>query len=124
VDAAGKSVTAVPTAPGDLPTELGFFTVSPDGKRVAIVESGTDAVAVLTLATGHTQIISPAQGNRSCRTKPAWRSASEVTFAAWSEQDKVTRWMAWSESGGLRSLSDSWPADLTAEWIRESKSSN
>lgn len=124
VDAAGKSVTAVPTAPGDLPTELGFFTASPDGKRVAIVESGTDAVAVLTLATGHTQIISPAHGNRSCRTKPAWRSASEVSFAAWSEQDKVTRWMAWSESGGLRSLSDSWPADLTAEWIRESKSSN
>lgn len=119
----GKSVTAVPTAPGDLPAELGFFAASPDGARVAIVESGTDAVAVLTLATGHTQIISPAHPNRSCRTKPAWKSATELTFAAWSDEDKITRWMLWSESGGTRTLSSSWPAGVTDEWISESNQS-
>jgi Tol biopolymer transport system component len=86
----GKSVSVVPTQPGDLPAELACFTVSPDGERVAIVESGTDAVAVLTLATGRVQIISPARPNPgcSCRTMPAWKSNTELTFAAVPEEKK------------------------------------
>jgi hypothetical protein len=117
ISADGKSVTAVPTAPGDLPTNLGFFAASPDGKRVAVVESDTDAVAIVELATGKTDIVSPAHPNWHCRTMPAWKSATELTFAALDAPDGKPRWLLWTEGKGIRNISEKWPAEATARWL-------
>jgi hypothetical protein len=123
ISADGKSVDAVPTAPGDLPTNLSYFVASPDGKRVAVVESDTDAVAVVELATGKTEIVSPAHPNWRCRTMPAWKSATELTFAALSTPASSPKWMLWKQGAGVRSISDQWPAEATNGWLEEKKES-
>lgn len=115
----GKTVTAVPTAPGDLPANLGWFTASPDGQRVAVVESETDAVAVVELATGATQILSPAHPGWQCRTLPAWKSATELTFAALHEG--APGWHLWQSVGDPRVLSGNWPAEALANWLEHKK---
>lgn len=117
ISADGKSVEPVPTAPGDLPTNLAWFTAAPDGGHVAVVEGETDAVAVVEVATGKTQIISPPHPRWQSRTVPAWKSATELTFAALHEG--VPAWMLWSESAGLRRLSEKWPAAATARWLEQ-----
>lgn len=119
ISANGKSVSAVPTAPGDLPTNLSFFVASPDGKRVAVVESDTDAVAIVELSTGKTEIVSPAHPNWRCRTMPAWKSATELTFAALSSPAGNPQWMLWTEGAGIRSISEKWPAEATAKWLEK-----
>jgi hypothetical protein len=119
VSADGKWVQPLPTAPGDLPTNLGFFAASPDGRHVAVVESETDAVAVVETDTGRTQLISPPHSKWQNRTLPAWKSATELAFAALHEGKPA--WMLWSESSGLRCLSSSWPAESTAKWLHEDK---
>ncbi|WP_075087321.1 TolB family protein [Verrucomicrobium spinosum] len=113
----GKTLTPVPTAPGGLPGDLGYFVVSPDGKRVAVAEGGSDAVAVVELDSGKTTMVSPAHPNWQCRTLPAWKSATELTFAALDGSPAAPRWMIWSEESGTRSLSASWSAEATAEWL-------
>lgn len=113
----GKTLTPVPTAPNSLPGDLGYFVVSPDGNRVAVAEGGTDAVAVVDLGSGKTTIVSPAHPNWQCRTLPAWKSATELTFAALDGTPAVPRWMIWSEESGARSLSASWPAQRTEGWL-------
>lgn len=115
----GKTVTAVPTAPGDLPANLGWFTASPDGQHVAIVESETDAVAVVELATGATHILSPAHPGWQCRTLPAWKSATELTYAAL--HDAAPAWLRWRADGDTRRLSEGWSADATAAWLEHKK---
>lgn len=119
VTADGKTVQPVPTAAGDLPTNLGWFAASPDGKRVAVVESETDAVAVVEVDTGKTQIISPPHPRWQCRTVPAWKSATELTFAGLHEGAPAC--LVWSEAGGLRRLSTTWPASATAKWLEQKK---
>ncbi|HCN27465.1 MAG TPA: hypothetical protein DIT64_01500 [Verrucomicrobiales bacterium] len=121
IAADGSAVTPVPTAPGDLPVNLGFFTASPDGKRVAVVESETDAVAVVEIATGKTQIISPPHPSWQCRTMPAWKSATELTFAAL--HDGAPAWLLWREDAPLRCISESWPKSSTANWLEQKKDS-
>jgi hypothetical protein len=121
ISADGLSVRPVPTKPGDLPTNLSFFTVSPDGQRVAVVESGTDAVAVVELATGRTEIVSPSHRDTQCRTLPAWKSATELTFAALDAAKKEPRWMLWTPGAGVRNLSDRWPAGATQKWLEQKK---
>jgi hypothetical protein len=121
ISADGKSVIEVPTAPGDLPANLGFFAASPDGQRVAVVESDTIAVAVVDLATGKTEIVSPAQAGWGCRTLPAWKSATELTFAALPPGKESPQWMLWKKGEGLRSLSERWPADATGPWLTQKK---
>jgi dipeptidyl aminopeptidase/acylaminoacyl peptidase len=123
ISADGKSVDAVNTAPGDLPTNLSFFAASPDGKKVAVVESDTDAVAVVELATGKTQIVSPAHPNWRCRTMPAWKSATELTFAAIDGPGGKPKWMLWSQGKELRPISDKWPVETTSVWLEEKKES-
>jgi hypothetical protein len=123
ISADGKSVDAVPTAPGDLPTNLSYFVASPEGKRVAVVESDTDAVAVVELATGKTEIVSPAHPNWRCRTMPAWKSATELTFAALATPAGNPKWMLWKQGAGVRSISDQWPAEATNGWLEEKKES-
>lgn len=119
ISADGKSLQPIATAPGDLPANLSSFVASPDGKRIAVVENDTDAVAVVEVATGKTQIISPPHAHWKCRTLLAWKSTTELTFAAL--QNGVPKWMLWSEDKGMRSISDKWPAESTAEWLAEEK---
>lgn len=118
----GQTVTPVPTAPGDLPANLGWFTASPDGRRVAVVESETDAVAVVELTTGATQILSPAHPGWQCRTLPAWKSATELTFAALHEG--APGWHLWQSDGDTRVLSGTWPSEGLANWLEHKKTDN
>ncbi len=115
----GQTVVPVPTAPGDLPANLGWFTASPDGQRVAVVESETDAVAVVELATGATQILSPAHPGWQCRTLPAWKSATELSFAAL--HDGAPAWHLWQSKGDTRRLSGAWPTEALANWLEHKK---
>jgi hypothetical protein len=124
IAADGQSVSTVPTAPGDLPTDLNYMVVSPDGKRVAVVEGATDAVAVVEVDTGKTEIISEPHPDWSCETMPAWKSATELTFAALDDKTHAPCWMLWSVTGGKRSLSGRWPAADTHDWLTERKSSS
>lgn len=117
IAADGGVVTPVPTAPGDLPVNLGFFTASPDGRHVAVVESETDVVAVVEVNTGKTQIISPPHPRWQCRTLPAWKSADELTFAALHEG--APAWMLWREGAPLRCISESWPKSSTEKWLQQ-----
>jgi Tol biopolymer transport system component len=116
----GKAVREVPTAPGDLPANLSFFVPSPDGKRVAVVESDTVVVAVVELATGKTEIVAPPRAGWGCRTMPAWKSSTELTFAA-LDAATAPRWMRWKEGEGVRSISEKWPAAATRSWLNEKK---
>ncbi len=121
ISADGKTVQPVPAARGDLPVNLAYFTASPDGKRVAVVEGETDAVAVVEIDTGKTQIISPPHPRWQCRTIPAWKSATELTFAALRGTTDAPGWMLWSEDSGIRCLSEKWPATATAQWLEHKK---
>lgn len=117
----GKTVTAVPTAPGDLPTNLGWVVASPDGRRVAVIESETDAVAVVDLATGATRILSPSHPGWQCRTLPAWKSATELTFTAL--HNGAPAWLLWQGDDTIRQLSGDWPAQALANWLEHRKTS-
>lgn len=119
LSADGSTVTPVPTAPGDLPSNLRHFVVSPDGKRVAVVESETDAVAVVEFDTAKTTFVSPVHDSWQCRTLPSWKSATELTFAALHEGKPAC--MAWRADGTSRRLSTDWPAEATEDWLSERK---
>jgi len=79
---------AVPSPPGALPQELAYFAVSPDGRQIAIAESGSDAVAVLDVATGELEVVSPKRGGKS-RVLPAWHGADELYFGALPESSST-----------------------------------
>ncbi len=115
----GKKVQAVSTAPGDLPANLGFYAVSPDGRRLAVVESETDALAVVDLESGRTEILSPAHPDWQGRTMPQWKSATELTFAAL--HDGSPQWMLWTEGGGVKCISNTWKPSGTSGWLKEKK---
>ena len=118
ISADGKSVQQVPTAPGDLPADLGYFAASPDGKLVAVVESETDAVAVVEVGSGKTRIVSAPHPNWHCETMPAWKSAKELAFAALHGSANEPKLMLWSEDAGVRCISEKWPAAATADWLK------
>lgn len=118
LSADGKTLRTIATASGALPTNLSFFTTSPDGKLAAVVESGNDAVAVVDLATGAVEVISPAHQDWRCRTMPAWKSSSELTFAALGKTG-TPEWMLWSKTGGTRPISTKWPAGATSKWLEK-----
>lgn len=116
VPADGGAPSMIPTEPGALPTDLGHFVASPDGKRIAVVESGTDAVALIDLASGKSElIVSPNPGWKT-RLLPSWRNAKEFTFAIGDPDSKRVRWMLWSE-GKATELSVGWPEPITKEWM-------
>jgi hypothetical protein len=118
ISADGKNVQPVPTAPGDLPADLGYFTASPDGKLVAVVESDTEAVAVVEVGSGRTRIVSAPHSNWHCETMPAWKSAKELTFAALHGSANEPKLMSWTEDAGVRCISAKWPAAATADWLK------
>lgn len=100
---------AIPSAAGALPQELAFFVPSPDGRRIAVVESRADTVAVLDRATGALEVASP-PGGRKCRTLPSWRGTNELFFAALPTADaRRPEWMRWSGKGTPGAVSKDWP---------------
>jgi hypothetical protein len=52
---------------------------------------------------------------------PAWKSATELTFAAVASPAGIPKWMLWTQGAGVRSISDQWPADVTNGWLEEKK---
>lgn len=86
---------AIPSAPGALPQDLAAFASSPDGHQIAIVEGGSDVVAVLDVVTGALEVLSPKRGWKST-TLPAWRGADELYFSALpdasSTRPELLRW--------------------------------
>jgi hypothetical protein len=123
VSAEGGAIRAVPTAEGALPMDLGYFVASPDGKRVAVVESGTDAVAVVDLASGASELVSAPHPGLKCRTLPSWKSPDELSYAALNPATGRIRWLLW-KSGGEKSLelSEDWPTGSTDDWLEKSES--
>jgi hypothetical protein len=112
----------VPSTEGALPQDLAAFAPSPDGRRVAVVESGSDVVAVLDLSSGAVEAISPRRTWKS-RILPAWRNADELYFAALPGNDatrpELLRWRSGDEP---RAVSSGWTdesAGLLLEKPRE-----
>lgn len=108
IDAAGGAPAAIPTEAKALPMELAHFVPSPDGNWIAIVESGSDAVAVLSVATGALEVVSPNRGWK-CRALPAWRGTEQLYFAALPDAAaKRPEWMSWSRGAKPRCFSGGW----------------
>ena len=109
---------AVAIKEGSLPDDLSAFAPSPDGEFVAVVEGGTDAVALLELATGKVKIISPAHAGWKSRLIPAWKTPHELTFAVPSAtgaaHPELVLWQA-AEPG--RVLSKDWPENIVKPWL-------
>ena len=106
-------ITPVPVAPEALPSTPQFFALSPDGRKVAVVEPSSDAVAVLDLATGKVEIVSPDHGKK-CRTLPAWRSTTELTFATWSEETNRPEVMTQTLGEAARKISGTWEDEVVS----------
>lgn len=118
--AEGGSPVAVPTEEGALPMDLGYFVPSPDGSRVAVVESGTDAVAVIDLASGKSELVSPPHAGWKSRVMPSWRNEEEFTYAAGDEESGRVRWTLWKR-GETRDLAEEWPEKITQGWMESKK---
>ena len=108
-----RGTNAVPVAiaseSGALPADLAAFAVSPDGRHVAIGESGSDAVAVLELATGRLDVVSPKRGAQN-RTLPAWRGNDELYLAALPTVGaRRPEWLRWRKGAAPQVFSGSWP---------------
>lgn len=90
-----------------LPDDLRAIVPSPDGRHIAIVESGSDAVAVLDLDGQSVRPISPRRG-RSSLTLPAWRNAEELYFPATGGTPDRFEWFLW-RGGAVQPWSTGWP---------------
>jgi hypothetical protein len=114
----GAPIVPIKITEGSLPADLNAFAVSPDGRWIAVVEAGTDAVAVLEVSTGKVQIISPAHNGWKSRLVPAWRNNSELTFAAFND-DAAKRpiLMIWQAGGQPRALTKNWPDEVVKDWL-------
>jgi hypothetical protein len=101
---------AVNTAADALPQDLAAFAVSPDGTRAAAVEAGSDAVAVVDLATGRVDPIAAATGpNTRCGTLPAWRNGRELLIQTCRKTgDTHDTWAIWRQGEPLRWLDETW----------------
>lgn len=109
---------AVAIKDGSLPNDLSAFSPSPDGRFVAVVERGTDAVALLELATGSVRIISPAHAGWKSRMIPSWRNNHELTFAALpSATAPRPELILWQAAAPARVLSKDWPGNIVKAWL-------
>jgi hypothetical protein len=100
---------AIPSAPGALPQDLAAFAPSPDGRQIAIVESGSDVVAVLDPASGALEVVSPKRGWKS-HVLPAWRGSEELYFAALPEPGSVRpEILRWRSGSAPQMISRGWP---------------
>lgn len=111
-----RQVSTIPTRDGHLPMNLSHFVPSPDGKRVAVVESDSNAVALVDLATGETEFIASPQIKSNCRTLPAWRNKDELSYALPDGKGGVT-WVLRVRDGSLYEMSQDWPQEALADWM-------
>ena len=112
---------ALPSAPGALPQDLAAFVPSPDGKQIAVVESGSDVVAVLDVATGALEVVSPNHGAKS-RMLPAWRGNDELYFAAWPQPDSIRpELFRWRRGSAPQILSSTWRDAVVTNLLEKSK---
>jgi hypothetical protein len=100
---------AIPGEAGSLPQNLAAFAPSPDGRQVAIVESGSDSVAVLDVKTGALDVVSPKRGWKS-KVLPAWRSTNELYFAALpASSTNRPELFRWRKGSAPQAVSTNWP---------------
>ena len=110
---------AIPSPAGALPQDLAAFAPSPDGRQIAIVESGSDAVAVLDVATGGLEVVSPKHGWKST-TLPAWRNANELYFGALPEaSSRRPELMRWRKGSPPQVVSKSWPDEAVSILLKK-----
>ncbi len=112
----GGDPIAIPTAEGSLPMDLGFFVPSPDGRRAIVVESGTDAVALLDLESGRSELISEPHPRWKTRVMPSWRNAEEFAYAALDPTSGRVGWKFWKD-GKTIDLSETWPDKTTNSFL-------
>jgi hypothetical protein len=111
----------VPSAPGALPQDLAAFAPSPDGRQIAIVESGSDAVAVLDVATGALEVVSPKRGWES-RALPAWRGTDELYFGALPETSSTRpELLRWRKGSTPQVFSRSWSDEAVSNLLEKPK---
>lgn len=114
----GAAAVAVAIKEGSLPDDLRAFSVSPDGRWVAVVEGGTDVVAVLELATGKVKVISPPHDGWKSGLIPAWRNARELSFAALPTSIAVRpELILWQPEAPTQVLSQAWPDKVVEPWL-------
>jgi hypothetical protein len=114
----GAPVT-IPGATGSLPQELAYFAPSPDGRQIAVVESGSDAVAVLDVTNGALKVISPKYGWKS-RTLPAWRATNELYFAGLPGSSSTRpEVLCWSKNGTLHVFSHDWSDEAVNDLLEK-----
>ncbi len=102
----------IPSAAGTLPQDLAAFTLSPDGRRIAIVESGSDSVAVLDVASGALEVVSPKRGWKS-KMLPSWRGTNELYFAALpSSSTNRPELFRWRTGSTPQAISTNWPGAI------------
>ncbi len=116
-------IREIPTRPGALPMDLGSFVPSPDGSRVVIVESGSDAVAIVDLETGKSELVATSHPGWQCRTLPAWRDAQSLTHAILAGNGERIDWVIREESGETRRLNESWREEDTSGWMERRQDS-
>lgn len=110
---------AVPTAAGALPQNLAAFAPSPDGRQIAVVESGSDSVAVLDAASGETEIVSPNRGWKS-KVLPAWRGNDELYFAALpATSARRPELFRWRKGSAPVAISTNWPDEVVSTLLRK-----
>ena len=114
-------VATVPSAAGALPQDLAAFVPSPDGRQIAIVESGSDSVAVLDATTGTLEIVSPKRGWKS-RIMPAWRDHGELYFAALPEASATRpELLRWRNGAAPQMFSRSWTDEAVSGLLEKPK---
>ncbi len=110
---------AIPTVAGALPQDLAAFAPSPDGRQVAIVESGSDSVVVLDAASGAAEIVSPNRGWKS-RVLPAWRGNDELYFAALpAASTNRPELFRWRKGSAPVAVSTNWPDKVVSTLLRK-----
>ncbi|MGB8851979.1 MAG: hypothetical protein WCC69_00245 [Pirellulales bacterium] len=119
---AASAPLAVPTPANALPDDLGSFSVSPDGKQAAVVESGSDAVAIVELKTGHVEPIAVARKGWKCGMLPAWRNEEELLIETLPADDAAqSAWGIWRRGDAIRWLGDSWSDEQRESLLRNRK---
>jgi hypothetical protein len=110
---------AIPSAAGALPQDLASFAPSPDGRQIAVVESGSDSVVVLDVTSGAAEIVSPKRGWKS-RILPAWRGSSELYFAALTEDSSARPALfRWRRGSAPVAISTNWPDEIVSSLLRK-----
>lgn len=97
-----------------VPKELSLFEISPDEKRIALIDE--NAFVVFNVAAGTVDIVS----NKTdlSDTVPVWRSANELCFitAPNTNLPKKTQVVLWNNNK-IRVISSNWPAEIREKFL-------